>query len=85
METRQEIKISTGLQVQDPPLSTNNGRFYRIYSSEKIVLRPCESKMLNLHLKIKLPERVQDFISLLPIFIEQSLTLENSKPITSQT
>ena len=84
MEARREIKISTRLQVQKPPLSTNSGRFYKIYSPEKIELRPCDSKILNLHLKAKLPEGIQGFISLLPIFIEQSLTLENSKPITSQ-
>ena len=48
------------------------------------MLRPCESKILNLHLKVKLPERIQGFISILPIFIEQSLILENSKLITSQ-
>ena len=35
-------------------------------------------------MKIKLPNGVQDIISLLPIF-EQSLTLENRKRITSQT
>ena len=38
MEARGEIEILTGLQVQKPPLSTNSGRFYRIFSPEKIVL-----------------------------------------------
>ena len=84
METRRESEISTGLQVQKPPLSIN-GRFYRIYLPEKIKLRPCESTILNLQLKIKLPDGVQGIIGLLPAFIQQSLTIENSKRITPQT
>ena len=58
METRQEIKISTGLQVQKPLLSTNSDRFYRIYSPEKIVLRLLEIKTINLNLKTKLPDGI---------------------------
>ena len=76
MDRRREIEISTGLQIQKPPLSTN-GRFYRIYSPEEIVLRPLETKTINLHLKIKLPDGIQGMIALSPTFIEQSLTLEN--------
>ena len=41
--------------------------------------------MLNLQLKIKLPDRVQGIIGLLPSLILQSLTIENSKRMTSQT
>ena len=85
METRREIEISTGLQVQKPPLSANSERFHRIYSPEKIVLRPLEIKTINLNLKIKLPDGIQGIIALLPTFIEQSLTLNNSKRATSQT
>ena len=53
METRREIEISAGLQVQKPPKLSTNGTFYRIYSPEKIKLRPCESTVLNLRVKIK--------------------------------
>ena len=66
METRREIEISTGLQVQKPPLSTNSGRLYRIYSPEKIVLRPLKIKIINLNLKIKLSDGIQGIIALLP-------------------
>ena len=66
METRQEIKISTGLQIQKPPQLSTNGTFYGIYSPMKFKLRPCESIMLNLQLKIKLPDGVQSIIGLLP-------------------
>ena len=83
METGQEIEILVGAQIQKLPLSTNV-RFYKIYSPEKIQSGPFESKVLDLQLKIKLPNGVQGIISLLPIF-EKSLTLENRKRITSQT
>ena len=85
METRQEIEISTGLQIQKPPQLSTNGTFYAIYSPMKFKLRPCESIVLNIQLKIKLPDRVQGIIGLLPSLILQSLTIENSKRITSQT
>ena len=83
METGRKIKILVGAQVQKPPLSIN-GRIYKIYSPEKIELGPFESEVIDLQLKIKLPNGVQGIISLLPIF-EQSLTLGNRKRITSQT
>ena len=85
METRQEIEISTGLQIQKPPQLSTNGTFYAIYSPMKFKLRPCESIVLNIQLKIKLPDRVQGIIGLLPSLILQSLTIENRKRITSQT
>ena len=49
------------------------------------MLKPCESKLLNLHFKIKLPEGIQGYIGLLPVILEQSLALKNSKPITLET
>ena len=85
METRREIKISAGLQVQKLAKLSTNGTFYRMYSLEKIKLRPCESTVLSLRVKIKLPDEVQGIIRLLPSFIVQSLTIENCKRITSQT
>ena len=45
------------------------------------MFKPCESKLLNLYFKIKLPEG----IGLLPAILEQSLALKNSKPITLET
>ena len=49
------------------------------------MFKPCESKLLNLHFKIKLPEGIQGYIGLLPVILEQSLALKNSKPITLET
>ena len=85
METRGEVKILTELQLQEPPLSTNSGRFYKIYLPEKIMLKPCKSKLLNLHFKIKLPEGIQGYIGLLLEILEEPLALKNSKPITLET
>ena len=84
LTTTREIEISTKLQIEKPPLSTT-GRFYRVYSLDKFVLRPNEIKTINLGLKIKLPDGIQGIITLLPNFIEQSISLENSKRTTSQT
>ena len=85
METRRKVEILTELQLQEPPLSTNSGRFYKIYLPEKIMLKPCKGKLLNLHFKIKLPEGIQCYIGLLLVFLEESLALKNSKPITLET
>ena len=41
--------------------------------------------MISLKLKIKLPDEVQEIIGLSPSLILQTLTIENSKRITSQT
>ena len=85
METKREIEISSGLQIQKPPQLSANGTFYAIYSPMKFKLRSYDSIMLNLHLKIKLPDGVEGIIGLLPSLVLQSLTIENSKRITSQT
>ena len=85
IEIRREPEILTELQLQKSQLSTNGGRFYKIYLPEKIMLEPCKSKLLNLHFKIKLPEGIQGYIDLLPIFLERSLALKNSKPMILET
>ena len=65
MAPKQEIKFSTGLEIQKPPLLSTEETFYIIYSPVKFKLRPCESIMLNLQLKIKLPDGVQGIIGVL--------------------
>ena len=49
------------------------------------MLRPLEIKIINVNLKIKLPDGIQGIIALLSTFTERSLTLDNSKCVTSQT
>ena len=85
MAPKQEIKFSTGLEIQKPPLLSTEETFYIIYSPVKFKLRPCESIMLNLQLKIKLPDAIQGIIGLLPSLILQKLTTENCKHVTPET
>ena len=47
--------------------------------------RPCESIILDLQFKIKLPDNVQGVISLLPSLILQGLTIENHRHLTTET
>ena len=41
METKREIVISTGLQIQKPPRLSVNGTDFVIYSPMTFKLRPC--------------------------------------------
>ena len=41
--------------------------------------------MLNLHLKIKLPNKIEGITGLLPSLILEKLTIENFKHLTRQT
>ena len=59
--------------------------FTEFVHQKKIKLRSCESTVLNLRVKIKLPDEVRGIIGLLPSFIVKSLTIENCKRITSET
>ena len=85
MTPKREIEFSTGLEIQKPPQLSANEKFYIIYSPVKFKLRSCESIMLNLRLKIKLPDAVQGIIGLLPSLILQKLTIENCKRVTPET
>ena len=81
----QEIEFFTKLENEKAPQLSPDERFYIIYSPMKFKLRPSESIMLNLQLKIKLPDNVQGIIGPLPSLILQKLTIENFKRLTSET
>ena len=85
MTPKREIEFSIGLEIRKPPQLSANEKFYIIYSPVKFKLRPCESIMLNLRLKIKLPDAVQGIIGLLLSLILQKLTIENCKRVTPET
>ena len=85
MTPKREIKFSTGLGIQKPPQLSADEKFYIIFSPVKFKLRQCVTIMLNLQLKIKLPDGVQEIIGLLPSLILQKLTIENSKRVTPET
>ena len=85
MAAKREIEFSTVLEIQKAPQLSADEKFYIIYSPVKFKLRRCESIMLNLQLKIKLPDGVQGIIGLLPSLIPQKLTIENCKNVTPET
>ena len=77
------IEFLTEPEVKKPKLS-NDGSFYIIYSPEKIKLRPRDSAMLNLRLKVNLPEEIEAMTGLLPSFVSRKLSIENSNCISNK-
>ena len=69
------IEFLTEPEVKKPKLS-NDRSFYIIYSPEKIKLRPRDSAMLNLRLKVHLPDKIEAMIGLLPSFVSRKLQLK---------
>ena len=84
-EQQREIEFFTGPEIQKVPELSPDGKFYIIYLPSKFKLRPCESIILNLQLKIKLPDGIQGIIGFLPSLTLQKLSIENFKGITLQT
>ena len=77
------IEFLTEPEVKKPKLS-NDRSFYIIYSPEKIKLRPRDSAMLNLRLKVNLPDEIEAMIGLLPSFVSRKLSIENSNWISNK-
>lgn len=77
------IEFSTEQDIKKPKLN-DNGSFYIIYSTEKIKLKPRESIMLNLRLKVNLLEQIEGTIGLLPTFVSRKLSMENSSWISNK-
>ena len=71
------IEFLTEPEVKKPKLS-DDGSFYIIYSPEKIKLRVRDSAMLNLRLKVNLPDKIEAMIGLLPSFASRKSSIENS-------
>ena len=71
------------MDVKQPKLN-DDGSFYIIYSPEKIKLRPRDSAMLNLRLKVNLPDGIEEMIGLLPSFVARKLSIENSNWISNK-
>ena len=69
------IEFLTKSEVKKPKLSDDRS-FYIIYSPEKIKLRPRDSAMLNLRLKVHLPDKIEAMIGLLPSFVSRKLQLK---------
>ena len=70
------IEFLTPPDLKQPWLN-DDGSFYIIYLPEKVKLRPRESIMLDLELKINLPEGLEQTMKLLPCYTRNCLSLEN--------
>ena len=68
----------------EKPKLKEDGSFYIIYSPEKLKLRPRNSAMLDLGLKVNLPEEIETIIGLLPSFVSRKLSIENSNWISNR-
>ena len=77
------IEFLTEPEVKKPKLS-DDGSFYIIYSPEKIKIGPPDSAMLNLRLKVNLPNKIEAMIGLLPSFVSRKLSIENSNWISNK-
>ena len=77
------IEFLTEPEIKKPKLR-DDGSFYIIYSPEKIKLRPRDSAMLNLRLKVNLPNEIEAMIGLLPSFVSRKLSKENFNWISNK-
>ena len=77
------IEFITEPDIKRPKLS-DDGSFYIIYSLEKLKLRQRDSTLLNLRLKLNLPEKIEAMVGLLPSFVSRKLSIENSNWISNR-
>ena len=77
-------EFSTQPDVEKPWLNDDKG-FYIIYSHKKNKVRPRESIMLDLELKINLPEGLEQTMKLLPCYSRKGLLLENLDWMSNRT
>ena len=77
------IEFITEPDIKKPKLS-DDGSFYIIYSLEKLKLRQRDSTLLNLRLKLNLPEKIEAMVGLLPSFVSRKLSIENSNWISNR-
>ena len=77
------IKLITEPDTRRPKL-TDDGNFYIIHLPEKLKLRPRDSTLLNLRLKLNLPEKIEAMVGLLPSFVSRKLSIENSNWISNK-
>ena len=77
------IKFITEPDIKRPKLS-DDGSFYTVYSSEKLKLRPRDSTLLNLRLKLSIPEKIEAMVGLFPSFVSRKISIENSNWISNK-
>ena len=77
------VEFSTEPDVKNPKLSHDRS-LYIIYSPGRVKLRPWDSTMVNLKLKINLPDNIEGMIGLLPSFFSRKPSIENSNWISNK-
>ena len=77
------IEFITEPNIKRPKL-TDDGSFYIVYSPENLKLRPRNSALLNLRLKLNLPEKREAMVGLYPSFASRNVSIENSKWISKK-
>ena len=78
------IEFSTPPDVKQLWLNDDRS-FYIIYWPKKFKLTPTESTMLDLELKMNLPEGLEQTIKLLPCYNRKGLLLENLDWMSNKT
>ena len=69
------VEFLTELEIKKPKLS-DDGSFYIIHSPEKNQTQTARCAMLNLRLKVNLPDKIEAMIGLLPSFVSRKLQLK---------
>ena len=75
-----ETKISTDFSVamhKKPKVINDDETAIVLYTPEQIKLKPCESVIANMQIKVKLPRQIRGTILLLQSLSRQSLSIEN--------
>ena len=67
------------------PEMHNPNRFYKIYSPEKLKLRPRDDIYLDLKLNIETPTQIEPWINLLPSLKDRGVKIENQDKTTDDT
>ena len=70
-----KIEIGSYAGIKQPEL-TKDGSFYCIYSPESFTLQPRDNILLDLKIKINVPERLEAWINLLPSLKEHGFKIE---------
>ena len=63
-------------RIKQPEME-EKGHFYKIYSTEKIKLRPRDDYRLDLKFNIETPKEVSPWLNILPSLKEMGLSLED--------
>ena len=78
MELARLIDFSAKKYVKKPKPINENRTVFVLYAPERIVLRSCEAKVINMQTKIKLPHAINAKIWLLLSLIKEHISIESN-------